>query len=194
MTTQYRTPVSLNWLIQQRAVFLGEIERLEKALPRRLVETQEAIDQAKINLELAKQRHKSSLFIQREIIRDINKKLIAVDLMMSIHEVKINPNLVKPIKKQRSKRILNYGEITRGILECLKAHGTRMVTTSISDYVYERFYDGPKDDLEKLEFRTIIRKRLSFLATKGDIHRFHNLKTVREGEWGINKHVKRTVI
>ena len=109
-----RLPSSLKWLIDRRARVAGEIEKIESLL----AECQRLTDE----------------------ILHMKELLASIDQTLALHEVSVDVSLIPAIKSHDFRLKLPHGELTRGILLCLKlGNGTPMNTEAITVFLFSRY-------------------------------------------------------
>lgn len=156
-----RIPSSLNWLIDKRARLDAEIQKTEQSLlkAKGLIE------------ELSK----------------LKESLAAIDHALSLHEIKVDVTLIRPIRSKYVRINLPYGELTRSILLYLRLHkDERHVRMSeIVSFIEARHADLKAQPGERSKLSRSVHSRLKTLAWKGVIQRHHPLKTGYEGIWSL---------
>lgn len=158
MTT--RIPPSLKWLINKRARLQGDIAKAEKELT-----------------ELIK--------LKQRDIQAIRNNLAAVDNTIRMHEIPIDPTLIRPICGATKKRLFPYGGLTNLVLSCVsKAHPCSITTTEISVLIAENVNIDPQGEFF-LELRTSVRHRLKNMCVDGWVERTHSVKANQEGSWQL---------
>ena len=153
-----RTPSSMAWLIGQRSRLKGQLTKQQKLLG-----------------ELPRS------------ICDLEAQLASLDAVIPLHEVKVDPSAIKGVRP-RSESLLRYGQMTQGILECLRiANGSQVLTTEIALYTARR--DGLQitNGGEKARLVKRVGKRLGTLALTGLLARHHNtaMGSTDEGIWSL---------
>lgn len=188
-----RTPPSLNWLIGKRARLLGEIEKLKKSRPDRIASAEKELADAQIRLEQAKARLAYEQDVGNKIIEALRKDLNAIDCVLGLHEIKINPEIIQPIRSQNAKRLLPYGKLTRSIFDSLKqAGGGPLSTDEIVKFII--YSNGLYITAERVpEFREGVRQRLKTLCKKGTVERLHPVKCRVEGSWTLPQDVTKLI-
>jgi hypothetical protein len=102
----FKTPGALCWLIKHRQWIHGRINQLEKILKA----APEELDR-------------------------LRGQLAAIDTTMQLHEIQVDPTLLKPVRKKRP-RLAPYGALTRFILTYLRRNrGTSHTTLQVTLYV-----------------------------------------------------------
>ena len=143
------------WLIRKKATLLGRVAKSEKILR-----------------ELPSQ------------IQAMKAEIAALDLVIPMHEVKVDPNAIKG-KRTKSKAILPYGVITRGIFECLRlADGKPVTSLEIAIHIAK----AQNMRLTKsAPLRNALRYRLQALGSANKLVRHHELETNEFGVWSLPK-------
>lgn len=156
----FRTPAALAWLIRQRATLQGEILKLEK--------------------EIA-----DFTAVKQADIQKLRDKLGALDQTFELHEIKVDPQEIPPVKRHNpEERIpLTHGQFTRLILSCLReARGEPRSTAEIAAYVLERAdIFVPSDEMPG--FRLKLKRRLGNLMRDKKVRRLHEQKSNEAGVW-----------
>jgi len=159
-----RIPPSLKWLVDRRARLSSELERdrreAEYAALRVLA--------LKAKVELLRQ------------------DLAAIDRALSMHEVRIHPETIAPLKTWHAERRFKHNHLTRNIMAYLRiAKGHWSSTTELMAYVATQ---GGIEVTEESypELRLATRKRLRNLRASGRVIRKHEAKTSKEGYWALS--------
>ena len=101
-----RTPPSMAWLIRSRSILKGQLDQCRKQLDAP----------------------------PRQIV-ELEAKLKALDEVFSLHDVKVDPTVVKG-RQPRQNCLLPYGTLTKGILRALKgANGKSLHTSTIAAHI-----------------------------------------------------------
>lgn len=181
------TPSSLKWLIDKRARLLGEINKLTTSLPERLIRAREDVEQAELKLAQAKELLAYEETVRNQIIPTLQKDLNAIDTVMKLHAIKINPEIIQPIYPQNSKRVLPYGRITKCVFDCLKrAEDNPLSTLDIAMFVASR--NGLEMSGEKFQkFREVVRHRLKNMCNEGKIERANPMGGSIKVKWILSK-------
>lgn len=180
-----RTPPSLKWLINKKARLAGEIQYLETAAPFRVERSQQLLDYAERRYLELKKAHQRNLKLTEEDLPRLKRQHEAIKAALGMHEIQINPNLIRPIRPQK-KRILPYGTLTRALYSYLKSVGGVATTREIARYIVEKHFDKN----EQVNFVALTKRvshRLKNLALEGKIIRLHNHfhGTNYEGVWKL---------
>jgi len=182
-----RTPSSLKWLINKRARIHGEISKIEFL-------QQERIEIAEQRLKLAEQELESArrfLHFEQDVtdlqLQKLKANLQAIDATLGLHEIKIDPKIINPIRTQDAKRTFPYGKVTRLIFEYLGAsNGTPITTTELAEFISTR----ENLNLDKggfTEFKIKVAHRLRNMMSKGKIDRLDYKKGSIERSWILSK-------
>ena len=157
------TPPSLKWLVDRRARLLARAKQLNK------------------QADAGRQRAADCDAEQEQVRRDI----AALDRVLSLHEIRIDPEFIQPKKTQEAERLLPWNHLTRNILACLRrANGEWCSTTHIVMFVAEK----AKKDIDETTYailRLSIRSRLRKLRVAGKVIRRHAGNTGYEGYWAL---------
>lgn len=181
---EIKTPPSLKWLIKKRARLHGELNALIESLPR-----QQKILEDNIRLvEKTLRTIDYSIRMQRESckkIPELKKQIDALDIILGIHEVKIDISLIKPTPSLTKglKGQVPHGGLTKTILQCLsEAPNATKGTSEIATYIAVKY--GLNADAHNLaELKRYTRKRLNALCRDNRVKRTHSLVTSEEGRW-----------
>lgn len=184
--SEIRTPPSLKWLITVRARLLGDLARQNAqhplditAIEHELTLAKQAVANVQRCLTNAEKRHS-------ELQADLSLKLNAIETALSIHPVRIDPALIRPVLSHISGRKSSYGVITRGLYAALRRAEGKPLTTSqmtasiVSDN--DLLFD---DNAEFIDFRDRVRRRLKNLCLEGKIKRIDPDKKIADGRWGL---------
>jgi hypothetical protein len=154
-----RTPSSMAWFIQKRAKILGIIE------------------------------HKQGrIRAGRKSVSLYKKQLKAIDIVIRLHEVAVNPDMVMPVQPRRA-RISRRGEMGRFLIEELKtATGTTVAATELSIRFLKHL--GMEVTMRSLkDMRARVAWRLKDLASEGRVVPMHvpdSTGRVIEGYWSLS--------
>jgi len=176
-----RIPSSLKWLINRHARLLSEISRVEKEL----CENQKAHRQLLQENKKIEAVSSSNLDARKAYLQQLRTDIKAIDSTLLLHDIPINPEIIKPLKTQSSPRLLQFGEMTRLIFSCLKfAGGEFRLTSEIFAFVITNCRRKLTEDEQKyLRFR--LGKRLVALRSKGLIKNVNQAKSNYEGRWEL---------
>lgn len=101
------TPSSLLWLIKKYSYTHGQLLQARELLAEAAA--------AKLHLEGQ--------------IAHLGLQMAQIEAVMRLHEVRIDPGDLRPIRPQRHPAVMGYGEITRAIFSCLRQAGNHTATT-----------------------------------------------------------------
>lgn len=150
-----RTPSSMAWLIKKRSCVKGNLERL-----------------CKTQAELPGK------------IKALQEELDALDAVIPLHEVQVDPRVIKGRRPQRP-AMAPHGELTRFLLNRLReADGQWLYTSELA----AEFVRVQGIDLSKLRMADItdrVSKRLRMLQHAGDVRRHHDSSTQELGRWSL---------
>jgi len=139
-----RTPPSMAWLIRERARLKGNIDRRLKILEQ----------------------------LPHEIAQ-LRAQLDALDSVIPLHEVKVDPQVIAGFREQ-GPRLTGYGEITRLILKFLQdANGAPRYTIEIVMAVC-RELNIDLAQIPKCDVVERVGRRLRDLVQQGKLRRHHN--------------------
>lgn len=157
------TPPSLKWLVDRRARLLARARQLS---------TQADHD---------RQRAAGRDAERAQVLRDI----AALDQVLSMHEIQIDPEIIRPKKAQNSERLFPWNHLTRNILACLRqTEGEWCSTTKIVVFVAAKATKQIDETLHGV-LRLSIRSRLRKLHAAGRVIRRHARTTHHEGYWAL---------
>jgi hypothetical protein len=143
MTT--RIPHSLSWLVNQRARIDGEINCLKVII-------------------------KNYCLPIEEKIKSLEEDLQALDRTLSLHEIKIRPEIIPPIKGRRIK--LKHGELSRLIIEAItKSHEGMATDREIRLYVAIESSLILNKNIPAEELRESVKSRIKNLCKDGKLIR-----------------------
>lgn len=161
----YRIPPALSWLSKKRAHLAGEINRLESQLA------------GFLNEQARAREH------QESVIATLQEDLRAVDAVFALHEIQINPENIAPVRPKTARKVIAWGEITRGIYRYLATlKGAEASTREVAVYI------AICNDVDVLspafrQLRYATRQRLRRLALEKRIQRIHCPTGNSEGRW-----------
>lgn len=141
-----RTPSSLKWLIVKRS-------RLSGALAKAEARKKQLLDQL------------ATLDGQLDTLR---RQLSGIDETLSIHEIQINPEEIRPVQPQGRRKLMPPGQLSRVILsELRRAEGWLS-----SSELLARIADNiTNDECTYKEAKHSLRRRLGKLARDGVLER-----------------------
>ena len=150
-----RTPSSMVWLIGHRAKIKGQLDRLK--------------------------RMQGTL---PDKIRAAEAELAAIDAVIPLHEVKVDPGVIKGVKP-KGPAAAAHGVLTRFLLKQLRvAAGKPLYTTELAlNFARERAIDPAI--LGHAEIMDRVGKRLRVLTAKGLVCRHHAKETRGMGQWSL---------
>lgn len=123
--------------------------------------------------------------LPRQIV-ELEAKLAALDDVFPLHEVKVDPTVVKGRRPQRD-RLLPYGTLTKSILRSLKsASGKPLRTSTIAAHVtVDADLELTKENRVYVASR--VARRLKAMAKIGVVQRHHNTAIGENGEgvWSL---------
>ncbi|MBM4192636.1 MAG: hypothetical protein FJ196_06230 [Gammaproteobacteria bacterium] len=158
-TNLERTPPSMAWLISERAKLKGMLERRQKQLED----------------------------LPGEIV-DLQAKLDALDAVIPLHEVKVDPKAIKG-KREKVKAIGPYGLMTKVIYRVLKeAEGKPCLSTEIAiEFIREAGLAMTRANKVYITLR--VSCRLKSMVRKGQVVRHHSSSVGAndEGLWSLPK-------
>jgi hypothetical protein len=156
-----RLPPSLKWLIDKRARVTGEINKIERLLDRCRQFTDE--------------------------LNQLKELLASLDATLGLHDIKIDPNNIKPIRSHEVRINLPHGELLRSVLTCLRLNaGTQVSTDDITAFVAARYADLNAEPTNFIKLRISVRYCLKTQCTTGLVRRHHQGHTFQKGWWSIS--------
>lgn len=159
-----RVPAALNWLVNKRARIQGEILRAEDELKNKLEEIE----------------------VLSSTIQKVRIDLAAIDRTLGMHEVKIDPNNISPIRSHVEERKIKHGEITRKIFICLRQeNGNEIFTSQIAISVGLALDQEYEDEKQFQVFKDVVRKRLKTLCSEGRVKRIRRSRGTSENSWSL---------
>jgi hypothetical protein len=148
-----RTPSSMAWLIKKRSVIKGQIDRLSRM-------------QADIP----------------DKIKALQEELDAVDAVIPLHEVPVDPKVIKG-RKPKGPALARHGELTRFLLNRLREAGGQWLYTSELAAEFVRLHNV---DLNKIKMPDVIdrvAKRLGVLEREGARAMFDATMSAKPRTW-----------
>ena len=145
------------WLIRQRAVLQGKLDKLNRQL-----ET-----------------------LPKEILL-LQEQLNALDAVFPLHEIAVEPTKIKG-KRAKKKALLPYGQMTKGVLKALKeAPQGQLYTTEIAAAIARNYGLALKAPLTS-ELKRAVVKRLEALHRQGYVERLHSIECGNNavGSWRL---------
>lgn len=142
-----RIPSSLNWLVKKRAETHGELIRLEN---------EQLIYLRWCNLKL----------------KELKLDLESIDRTLSLHEIKISPNIIPPKQNQVVGSKLKHGELTKLICEGLENFEGRCASiTQLSLYVAAKGSIILRKNITSDSLNNSVRYRVKNLCNDGILER-----------------------
>ncbi len=156
-----RLPSSLKWLVDRRARVAGEIKKIEQLLARC----------QKLTNELSQ----------------LKGLLASLDETLGLHDIKIDPDNIKPIRSHEVRINLPHGELIRSVLTCLRLNeGSPVSTDDIAAFVAARYADLNAEPVDFIKLRTSVRYCLKNQCKTGLVRRHHQGKIFKKGWWSIS--------
>ena len=146
----WRTPSSLKWLITKRSRISGALLKLDD--------------------ERAKLRDRLGVLDGRA--ESLVKQLAALDQTFGLHEVSMDPEIIRSVRPQTRQRLLPYGQMSRTILNELRTVRGCVSTTEMVVRILNHFPDVDSSDYRGT--RHCIKRRLGTLARKGVLERYNS--------------------
>jgi hypothetical protein len=156
-----KIPSSLKWLIDKRARLEAEVRKTEASIGRA-----------------------KSLIEELSSLKD---SLAAIDQTLGMHEIRIDINLIQPVRSHYVRVNLPYGVLTRTILMCLRLRaGEGPVSMSeIVSFIEARYADLSVQPKRRLTLSRAVHNRLKNLFHRGVIQRHHSPDENKEGLWTL---------
>jgi len=156
-----RIPSSLKWLIDKRGRLDAEIKKTEASLSK----AKELIEE----------------------LSSLKENLAAVDLTLSLHNLDVDVNLIRPIRSQYVRINLPHGELARSILLCLRLHQDEgpVSTSELIAFISSRFADLSAKPEERSTLRLSVHNRLKNMCRAGILQRHHDPNSCNEGIWSL---------
>lgn len=150
-----RTPSSMAWLIRQRSILRGKLEKL-KALQATLPES----------------------------IQSLETDLASLDAVIPLHEVKVDPTVIRGRRPHRP-AIADYGVVNRTLLQRLReANGSPLYTNELAMEV-ARVIGLEATQQQMTDLMDRVGRRLRSLAEKGMVKRHHSNGARVMGRWSL---------
>lgn len=155
-----RLPSSLKWLVDRRARVDGEIRKIEKSL-----------------------KQCQTLAADLAALKEL---LASVDKTLGLHDIRIEPERIPPIRSQEVRVTLPYGELARSILLCLRLNSGRPVSSrEITDFIAIRNAELNAHPIPRAQLSESVGNRLNGLHRSGLIVRHPSETTTSPGLWSI---------
>ena len=156
-----KIPSSLKWLIDKRARLDAEIRKTEISVKK----AQAIIEQ----------------------LSDLKQKLAAIDEALAMHEVQVDIELIQPVRSHYVRINLQYGDLTKSILMCLRLNGVGVPvrTSDIVEFIAARHADLEIEPQKRSKLGYIVKTRLKCLYREGLLHRHHLPQTNQGGVWSL---------
>ena len=178
-----RTPHSLKWLIEKKARITGQIEYLEKPLPIYLETTRLALEKAESQVKILRSTYKKSKDLQDKGLPKLRAQLKAINIVLGIHEVQINQDLITPIKPIRASK-LPHGQVNISIFEFFRVSHSinrrEATTREITAFLATKF-KIQNTEISLVQLTLIVRARLKNLVQEGRMVRNRNYENCLRG-------------
>jgi hypothetical protein len=153
------TPPALKWLIRRRGQVAGNLLKAHQSLA--------TIDSLLIEADA-----------QAQAISRLKRDLSALDVVISQHDIPIEPAIIPSTVGQRRPSFYAHGGLVRAIYKCLReAKGHWRTTTEVTVYVAAHCA-RPILEAEDFEYRHSVRKMLGKLYAKGTV-----MRTMEQSSW-----------
>lgn len=158
-----RTPSSLKWLVDKRARLVSHIKQMDG------------------KAESARQRA-SALAGAADASR---KDLEALDRILSLHDICVPAEMIRPIRISSEGLLLQRGHISRNVLACLREAGDGWrSTTEVLLFVASQA-NAVDNDVRYAELRLRVRKCLQSHCSDGRVARRNSPSTNVEAYWSL---------
>ena len=158
-----RIPPSLNWLINKRARLVGNIIKIKK----KLVHVQPLIDK----------------------LIELESNLKSIDSSLSMHEIKVDLDNIKPIRPQLHKQKLAkfpHGSQLNLFVKFLRSkNGLPVTTLEIANHIIEKHLIFDETPLPKSEAKRIAKQILARLHRCNKVTKLHNPIGNNIGLWQL---------
>ena len=124
-----RTPSSLQWLIDKRARLHGDLLNFERILARHIKKADKEIEKINQALSRAYERRNQQVPAYAELIEKTKIGLRIIDSAIEMHEVKIDPEIIPPIRTVARLSKERYGSLTRLVIDALYQSAYRPMKT-----------------------------------------------------------------
>ncbi len=142
-----RIPPSLNWLVKKRAETHGELLRIE--------------DESKHYIKWYKWK-----------LEKLQDDLISIDRTITLHEIRISPDIIPPKQSRPVGSKLKHGQLTQFILEALYNFDDNCATISqLSNYVTNKGKLLKCKNITTQALNNSVRYRVKNLCNQGVIER-----------------------
>lgn len=115
-------------------------------------------------------------------IRLFEVELSSLDVVISLHKVKVDPTIIAGKRPYRS-RPAAYGELKRSLIRSLKAANGEPLTTIELVMQFVRLHKIDLREVKQSEIMNSAGRRLREMSKKGLVHRCHPAETNQKGSW-----------
>ena len=137
---------------------------------------------------LGKIKHKTKrIKCHREELRELKKQLDAVAVVIALHEVTLNPEVIRPVRPTRA-RIGPHGEMARFLITALKEADGNPVSTTQLAFRFLMHLDMEVTMFVLKDLRSRVAWRLKDMAKEGRVvarHVPNERKQIIEGYWSF---------
>ena len=178
-------PSSLKWLIDLRARTAGEIDRLKLKESQRIQFVEAEFAGLESKLQRLRENTDAASHAYINTLHLLENELIAIDTVLSQHELAIGPELISPIQSHVNTAPGDHGAMTRAIFESFRVYPLpSLSTTQIVGHVLTRL-GLQVEGQEAQDYRLRIRKRMRTLVAEDKLTRLHHPKSTLEGRWRL---------
>lgn len=180
-----KIPSSLKWLVTRRARITGELTKAQAKEARRVHEFHAEIARLEAEQAEVQRMHSYALTSHAALCNSLEQDLLAMDQVLRLHEIQIDPDLIASIRSQENMAATDHGQMTRLIYECLRLNeGQACTATQAALHITTMLGNtGGAYGFSDLRYR--VRKRLQHLAWEGKLERMHEQKGALEGKWRL---------
>jgi len=168
--TTYRTPQSLNWLLDNYRRIAGQIQAVEKKLEyfsRKYAKAKIIVDQHDHHLP--------------RVLRSLKSDLKALDQTIGMHHIAIDLDLVSPIREQT--RRPRYGNMTPSIYACFSVAPREWKTTNeIAAFVTSKRSPSIRDHHFPY-YRDAVNRHLKAMLKRGQVEKMTAKGLRKESLW-----------
>lgn len=156
-----KIPSSLKWLIDKRARLDAEIKKTEASISK-----------------------------VKNLVTELTKlkdSLAAIDHTLEMHEIKVDIDLIRPVRSHYVRVNLPYGSLTKSILMCIRLNQEEgpVSTSQIVSFITARHADLDVKPEKRVKLNQSVHNRLKILSREGVLKRHHDKKTNKEGLWTL---------
>lgn len=178
------TPSSLHWLIDRHARLKGDLKTLREAekshqakLTKRLAQMHQAIAQAQ-------SQETARLLIYQRHLKDVEAQIEATAMLISTHEVPIDPAVIRAVRGHKKDRVVPPGMITRAIYKVLGSADGPCSALQVAHFVIASL---PKslNERDASKVRYVVRQRMKNMTLEGKLVRCSDDPLSKQGQWTL---------